>query len=76
MARPSHIYINGFWDRVDNEIYKQNMTKKEIAKRCRFDRKILSSYNNMSLPYFARLCAELSVSADYLLFGRNHFDSI
>lgn len=76
MARSSHIYINGFRDRVDDEIYKQNMTKKEIAKRCRFDRKILSSCNNMSLPYFARLCAELHVSADYLLFGKEASEPI
>ena len=70
MARPSYIFIYGFWDRVDEEIYKQNRTKKDIADQCGFDRKILSSCGNMSLPYFARLCSALHVSADYLLFGK------
>lgn len=39
MAIPSYIFIYGFWDRVDNEIYKQNRTKKDIADQCGFDRK-------------------------------------
>lgn len=65
------IRINGLWERIDDEIHIQNRTKEEIAKRCRFDRKVLYDSNkNISLPYFARLCAELHVSADYLLFGK------
>ena len=69
MARPFNT-VYGFWDRVESEIYNQNKTKKEIAKQCGFDRKILSSYGNLSLPYLARLCSTLHVSADYLLFGK------
>lgn len=73
MARPSYIFVEGFWERLEDEIYKQNRTKKDIAKQCGFDRKILcrnSSHDNIWLPYFARLCAALNVSADYLLFGK------
>ena len=59
-----------FWDRIDNEIKKQHISKIQLAKRCRFDRKILINHRYyMCTPYFARLCAELHVSADYLLFG-------
>jgi hypothetical protein len=62
--------VFGFWDRLESEIYKQNRSKAEIARKCHFDRKILSYCGNMSLPYFARICKELNVSADYLLFGK------
>lgn len=69
MARPFNTIL-GFWDRIDKEIYQQNRTKTDIADQCGFDRKILSSNGNLSLPYFARLCSVLNVSADYLLFGK------
>ncbi len=69
MAKPDFV-VFGFWERVDQEICNQNKTKKDIAKQCGFDRRILSSYSNLSLPYLARLCAVLHVSADYLLFGK------
>ncbi len=69
MAKPNFV-VFGFWNRVDEEIYKQNRTKKDVAEQCRFSRKILSSYGNMSLVYFMRLCSVLHVSADYLLFGK------
>lgn len=74
MARPSYIFVEGFWERLDDEIYKQNRTKKDVAKQCGFDRKILirtSGHDNICLPYFARICSALNVSADYLLFGKN-----
>lgn len=70
MAQQSFLWINGLWERIDEEIYKQNKSKAQIARECRFDRKTLYGHNNLSLPYFARLCAELHVSADYLLFGK------
>lgn len=70
MAQQSFLWINGLWDRIDEEIYKQNKSKAQIAKNCRFDRRNLYGHANLSLPYFARLCAELHVSADYLLFGK------
>ncbi len=69
MARPNFV-VFGFWERVNDEIYKQNRTKKDVAKQCGFDRRILNSYGNLSLPYLVRLCGVLHVSADYLLFGK------
>ena len=57
---------------MDEEIHKQNRSKLQVAKRCRFDRKTLYRPKNnryMCVVYFARLCTELNVSADYLLFG-------
>ncbi len=72
MARQKrdNILIKEFWDRIENEIRRQNITKKQLAKRCRFDRKILSGHKTyMRTAYFARLCAELYVSADHLLLG-------
>lgn len=73
MGRPSYIFVEGFWDRLYDEIRKQNRTKKDAAKQCGFDRKILirtSGHDNICLPYFTRLCSALHVSADYLLFGK------
>lgn len=70
MARQDFLWIDGLWDRIDEEIYKQNKSKSQVAKNCKFDRKTLYGYSNLSLPYFARLCTELNVSADYLLFGK------
>jgi len=70
MAQQSFLWINGLWERIDEEIYKQNKSKTQIARNCRFDRKTLYGHSKLSLPYFARLCAELHVSADYLLFGK------
>ncbi len=69
MAKPNFV-VFGFWDRLNDEICKQNRTKKDIAEQCGFDRKNLNGYSNLSLPYFARLCSALHVSADYLLFGK------
>lgn len=69
MARPNFV-VFGFWERVDEEIYNQNRTKKDVAKQCGFNRKILSAYSNLSLIYLVRLCNVLHVSADYLLFGK------
>ncbi len=70
MAQQSFLWINGLWDRINDEIHRQNRTKTDVAKMCRFNRKALNGDFNLSLPYFARLCAELHVSADYLLFGK------
>lgn len=73
MAKQNFDLIEGFWDRLDDEIRRQNKSKLQIARKCRFDRKTLHRPKNnsyMRVVYFTRLCAELGVSADYLLFGK------
>lgn len=70
MARPEHLWINGLWDRINDEIYRQDKTKKGVAERCGFERRVMFGYNNLAIPNFALLCKELNVSADYLLFGK------
>lgn len=72
MKRQNIALLDGFWDRLDEEIQKHGMSKTQLAERCGFNRRILSKPKNNSyiiLPYFARLCSTLNVSADYLLFG-------
>ena len=68
------ILLDGFWYRVDEEMHRQNKSKRMVAERCRFGRKTLyrPKQNNryIRVVYFARLCVELNVSADYLLFGK------
>ena len=63
--------MDDVWDRIEEEICRQNRSKLSISKQCGFDRKILyrNSHRSIHLPYFARLCIVLNVSADYLLFG-------
>ena len=64
--------LDGFWDRLDEEIQKHGVSKTQLAERCGFNRRTLSRRKGNSyiiLPYFARLCSALNVSADYLLFG-------
>lgn len=73
MGRQNRIWINGFWDRLDDELKKQKRSKSDLARKCGFSRKNLIQneyHDNLSLPYFVRICAELNVSADYLLFGK------
>ena len=75
MARTvQHLFVPGLWERINQEIYDQNRTKKDIAARCGFDKKLIEGYDdkavNLSLPYLMLLCKELNVSADYLLFGK------
>lgn len=74
MAKPSNLFVSGLWERINQEIYDQNKTKKDIASCCGFDRKLIEGYDdkvvNLSLPYFILLCKELNVPADYLLFGK------
>ena len=72
MEKQNIVLIDGFWDRLDDEIRRQNKSKLQVARKCRFDRKILYRPKNnryIRVVYFARLCVELNVSADYLLFG-------
>lgn len=73
MKQQNIALLDGFWDRLEEEIRKQNISKAQLAERCRIDRKSLyespRSHHYICLPYLARLCAELHISADYLLFG-------
>lgn len=71
MKTQSVALLDGFWDRLDKAICDKNRTKTDISRQCGFNRKILYKHENsyIILPYFARLCSALGVSADYLLFG-------
>lgn len=63
--------ISDFWWRVERQLYIQNRTKKEVAIKCGFDRKNLIEKRNLSTSFLIKLCQELNVSADYLLFGKD-----
>ena len=62
-------YLSDVWTRINSVFSEQKVSKKEIAKQCGFDRKTLITQRNISITYFARLCEELNVSADFFLFG-------
>lgn len=65
--------LDGFWDRLDAEISKRGLNKKQLSQMCGIGRKMLynpkRSKRYIRLVYFARICSALRVSADYLLFG-------
>lgn len=62
-------YLVNVWGRINSVIAEEGTNKKAVAEKCGFDRKSLFRYGNLTLTYFARLCEELNVSADFLLFG-------
>lgn len=74
----SSLLMEDVWDRIEEEIYRQNRTKLSVAEQCGFNRQVLfknqHKHRSIHLPYFVRLCAVLNVSADYLLFGENKED--
>lgn len=74
MKQQNIALLDGFWDRLDEEIRKQHMSKKLLAERCGFERKTLYNPKRngryIRLVYFTRICSALRVSADYLLFGK------
>lgn len=65
--------LDGFWDRLDEEISKNSLNKKQLSQMCGIGRKLLYNPKRSSryirLVYFARICSALKASADYLLFG-------
>lgn len=61
--------IDAMWTRINKEIIRQDLTKNELATKCCFAHGNLYNNRSIALPYFARVCAELHVSADYILFG-------
>ena len=68
MRRNNLIY--GFWDRMEEAMFKSGMTKLEISRRMGVDRKTLyAPHDRRSLNsgYLARFCAVTGVSADWLL---------
>lgn len=62
-------FLSDVWMRIDSVFSEQKVAKYKIAEKCGFDRKILIARSNITLTYFARLCEELNVSADFFLFG-------
>lgn len=64
-----HEYLSDVWNRINSVISEQEINKTEIAEKCGFSRKTLYSYTNLTLTYFARLCEQLNISADFFLFG-------
>ena len=73
MVQQNIALLDGFWDRLDEEISKRNLNKKQLSQICGIERKTLynpkRSGRHICLVYFARICSVLGVSADYLLFG-------
>lgn len=63
--------LDEIWNRIDEEIKSKGITKKELAKRCGFERKSLFSRRSMGILNFMKICKELDVSTDYILYGND-----
>ena len=72
MKQENITLLDGFWDRLDEEIQRHGMSKVQLAEKCGFERKMLYNPKHngryIRIVYFARICSALRVSADYLLF--------
>lgn len=62
-------FLSDVWTRIDSVFSEQKVAKYKVAEKCGFERKTLISRANINLTYFARICEELNVSADFFLFG-------
>lgn len=73
MARRHYNILQGFPERLELTIAKRNISCKKLADRVGIRRGTLYGYvHGDFMPntvIFARLCKELNVSADWLLFG-------
>lgn len=64
----------GFPDRLRAVMELRGMSCRKLAKKCRCNHKTITAYVNGDcspyVPIFARMCLALSVSPDWLLFGK------
>ncbi len=64
----------GFADRLEQAMDLRDRTSSQLAKDVRVDRKTIYSYRggdtSPSATVLARICENLHVSADWLLFGK------
>ena len=62
--------LQGFWDRMEEAVIRSGLTKVEISKRMRVDRKTLyrgDDERDMNCLYVARFCAVTGTDANWLL---------
>lgn len=61
-----NLYIEGFHERLDTACKSTGLSKAEIARRCKFDRKTLypPAHVMMSPVYIARFCAVTHTDAN------------
>lgn len=72
MIRPG--LPEGMIERLKDAYVKSGLTYVDLAKKVGFERKAIMSliagdHKAMNFTYFARICKELHVSADYILYG-------
>lgn len=63
-------YIEGFYERMDEACLNSGLSKNEIARRCGFNRKILTGVKEnrmLSSGYLARFCVVTKTDANWLL---------
>ena len=63
------IYIEGFQERIEEAVAQSGLSKCEIARRGKFDRKTFCGCDRTMLQsgILARFCAVTGVSADWML---------
>lgn len=65
------IYIEGFWERLEEAVRLSGLTKTEIARRIGCDRKSLyelaGRHRMLQSGYMAKFCVVTKISSDWLL---------
>lgn len=73
MCKTKYYQLTGFSERLYCELLRSGLTQAELANRIGVERKSISNYiHGVSDPQssvLGKICKQLNVSADYLLFG-------
>lgn len=62
--------LQGFWDRIEEAVIRSGLTKAEITRRMRVERKVLYrgiDDRDMNCLYVARFCVVTGTNANWLL---------
>lgn len=59
--------IRGYRERLEEAIGRSGLTKSEIARRCRFNRKVLSGECTLSAVNLVKFCVITKTDANWLL---------
>lgn len=59
--------IRGYRERLEEAVIRSGLTKSEIARRCGFDRKILSGESTLSTINLVKFCVITKTDANWLL---------
>lgn len=80
MCKVKHYPLVGFSKRLNDTFLKSGLTQIRLAEIIGIERKSIANYlygvSEPQASILAKICKELHVSADYLLFGEKRNDEV